>query len=240
MRVGPSRPTAPKSWPSTVTGATTTAHDDSGSNPCSVPMATDSPRLRTSRSRDTTTSCCSKMVRTERTVSTASNDSARRAGPPTNTWSASMAPPMESRAPSAAVTSLSTGLDPLGGAVPGPLSVRPTRCASRCAPAALRSSAAASFSRSIVRFSTAPSERTTTTSACWGDSPTSWTERIVAVSCDGPTTTAAYVVSSDSSPVARSSTVSISPCTWSKNCATWRRCTGPRTPGPVRWSTKKR
>ena len=58
------------------TGATTTAHDASGSKPCSVPMATDSPRSRTSRSRVTTTSCCSRMARTERTVSTASKDSA--------------------------------------------------------------------------------------------------------------------------------------------------------------------
>ena len=31
--------------------------------------------------------------------------------------------------------------------------------------------------------------------------------------------------------MARSSTVSISPCTWSKNCVTWRRWAGPSTPG---------
>ena len=33
-----------------------------------------------------------------------------------------------------------------------------------------------------------------------GESPTSWTERMVAVSCEGPTTTAAYEVSSESRP----------------------------------------
>ena len=92
----------------------------------------------------------------------------------------------------------------------------------------------------MVRFSTAPSERTTTNSACEGERPTSWTERMVAVSWEGPTTTEAYEVSSERSPLARSSTVSISPCTCAKNCVTWRRCTGPSMPGAVRWSTKKR
>ena len=43
----------------------------------------------------------------------------------------------------------------------------------------------------MVRFSTAPSESTTTSSAWSGERPTSWTERMVAVSCEGPTTTAA-------------------------------------------------
>src|SRR3984957_6034771 len=115
MRVGPSSPTAPRSCPSMQTGATTTAHDDSGSKPCSVPMATESPRSRTSRRRVTTTSCCSRMARTERTVSTASNDSASRAGPPTKTWSVSMPPSRESKAMCAAVTSWSTATDPLDG-----------------------------------------------------------------------------------------------------------------------------
>jgi hypothetical protein len=63
---------------------------------------------------------------------------------------------------------------------------------------------------------------------------------MVAVSCEGPTTTAAYDVISESRPEARSSTVSISPWTWSKNWLTCLRWIGPRTPGPVRWSTKKR
>ena len=47
-------------------------------------------------------------------------------------------------------------------------------------------------------------------------------------------------MSSDRRPEARSSTVSISPWTWSKNWVTCLRWLGPRTPGPVRWSTKKR
>ena len=63
---------------------------------------------------------------------------------------------------------------------------------------------------------------------------------MVAVSWDGPTTTDAYEVISERSPLARSSTISISPCTWAKNCATCRRWTGPSMPGEVRWSTKKR
>ena len=92
-------------------------------------MATESPRLRTSRSRVTTTSCCSRMPSTERTVSTASNDSARRAGPPTKTWSDSMAPSMESNAVSAAATSRSTSARPARRGRPtAPVSVRPTRC----------------------------------------------------------------------------------------------------------------
>ncbi len=69
--------------------------------------------------------------------------------------------------------------------------VRPTRWAERKAPVAASTSSETSPSRSIVRFSTAPSESTTTSSTCSGESPTSWTERIVDVSCEGPTTTAA-------------------------------------------------
>ena len=44
---------------------------------------------------------------------------------------------------------------------------------------------------STIWFSTVPLPRTTTTVACWFDSPTSWMLRIVAASVLGPTTTAA-------------------------------------------------
>ena len=73
----------PPSSPSTETGMTTMAHEASGSMPCSVPMATVSPVSRMSRRRVTTTSCCSRMLRTERTVSTASKAAAIREEPPT-------------------------------------------------------------------------------------------------------------------------------------------------------------
>ena len=43
----------------------------------------------------------------------------------------------------------------------------------------------------MVRFSTAPSERTTTSSTWSGARLTSWTERMVARSWEGPTTTEA-------------------------------------------------
>ena len=85
----------------------------------------------------------------------------------------------------------STRLEPLGGTDHGAVSVRPTRCAASCAPARATTSSETSPSSSMVRFSTAPSERTTTSSTCCADRPTSWTALMVAVSCDGPTTTAA-------------------------------------------------
>ena len=43
IRVGPSSPTAPAGMPSMVTGATISAQVDSGSKPCSEPIATESP-----------------------------------------------------------------------------------------------------------------------------------------------------------------------------------------------------
>ena len=92
----------------------------------------------------------------------------------------------------------------------------------------------------MVRFSTAPSESTTTSSACDGERPTSWTERMVARVVGGPDHDGGVGGELREQPVARSSTVSISPWTWSKNWATWRRWLGPSTPGAVRWSTKKR
>ena len=69
---------------------------------------------------------------------------------------------------------------------------------------------------------------------------TTETERIVAVACGGPTTTAAWLVSSARSELVRSSTSSISPWRWSKKEDTWVRWVGPRIPGSARWSTKKR
>ena len=126
---------------------------------------------------------------TERTVSTASNDAAMRAGPPTKTWSASIgalervegrrAPPRPGGRPPASRS-----------AATGPGLARaccPTRCGGeqRRRPRASASSEVSAAS-SMVRFSTAPSESTTTSSACGGERPTSCTERMVAVSWRGP------------------------------------------------------
>ena len=192
MRVGPRRPTAPRSWPSIDTGATTTAHDDSGSKPCSLPMATERPRPSTSRRSVTTTSCCSRMREHGAHRLDGLERLGQAGGPPTKTWSASMAPSSVTEGgPCRGHHDGRPAWSRSAARTTAAVSVRPTRCVASCAPARASTSSETSPSSSMVRFSTAPSERTTTSSTCCGERPTSWTARMVAVSCEGPTTTAA-------------------------------------------------
>ncbi len=111
MRVGPSTPTEPRCSPPTTTGATTTEQADSGSTPCSIPIATDIPRSTMSRTRDTTMNCCSSVCRTSRTTSTASNAPAIHDAPPTYTWSS---PETCRIASNALAHTASTAASPLG------------------------------------------------------------------------------------------------------------------------------
>ena len=136
-------------------------------------MATDRPRLSTSRSRVTTTSCCSRMPSTDRTVSTASKDSARRAGPAHEDLVG-----LHRAARSGRRRVAGGGDHPVdvgarrSGRRPGwPRSCGPSGGRSSTLPAWLSvSSSTSSASSSMVRFSTAPSESTTTSRARRGAS----------------------------------------------------------------------
>ena len=120
------------------------------------------------------------MASTDRTVSTASKAPARRDGPPTKTWSSSSEEARSASAAEAAVTTRSSPTSPVAGGGPRPASGRPWTWAWSTAPARASTSSEASWARSIERFSTAPSARTTTTSARRGPRPTSWADRMAA------------------------------------------------------------
>ena len=116
----------PRSSPFTSTGATTSAHEASGSKPCSDPIATERPLSSTSSINCTTTSCCSRIESTDRTVSTASNADAMLEDPPTKTWSRSWvaSSPM---APRVTSTTSSTARSPEGGRSSRGASAEPMR-----------------------------------------------------------------------------------------------------------------
>ena len=134
--------------------------------PVSVPMATVRPRSSTSRSRVTTTNCCSRMPSTSRTVSTASKADAMRDAPPTKTCSASSAWLSPRSASTAAATSPSAAASPVAGAAAEPATGRP---AERGRPGGRVAAADVARRRrrrrsSMVCFSTTPLASTTTTS----------------------------------------------------------------------------
>ena len=102
-------------------------------------MATVSPVSRMSRRRETTTSCCSRMVSTDRTVSTASKAAAIRDEPPTKSWSSpSASPRVRSAASPEATTASTAGLPAVAAAAPTWARGDPSAWAASRAPASAR------------------------------------------------------------------------------------------------------
>jgi hypothetical protein len=163
--------------------------------------------------------------------------------PPTKTAAPSAGPPpvVGVRVARAAATVASVSASPLvascAGMLPAP---RPTRWRERWALAAARPASLVSWAKSMPCLPTVPLDSTTSRSACRGASPTSWTDRTVAVSRVGPVMTAAYWVRSESRRVVSWSSPSSSPWVRAKKLLTCWLCWPPRDVGSTIVSTKRR
>ena len=241
MRVGPSSPTAPRSCPSMETGATTTAHDESGSKPCSVPMATESPLSRTSRRQGDD----HQLLFEDGQDGTHRLHGVERLGQAGRTADEHLVGVHGALEGVEGHVRRDDELVDLGGSArrdgpglgegasdqvggeqgAGPGERRPRR-----------SRPAARWSASPRRRRTAPRPTAHATARGRRAGPTGWWR------CRARDRRRRRRRRSArrAGPRRCSSTVSISPWTCSKNCETCLRWIGPRTPGPVRWSTKKR
>ena len=119
----------------------------------------------------TTTNCCSRMVRTERTVSTASKAAAVRDEPPTKSWSPASATPKDRRATTPARTTLSVVGSPVGPPWPAPWTRDAEGMGGQPGAGLGQPASSASSSSSMDCFCTAPSDSTTTRRARRGPGP---------------------------------------------------------------------